>query len=331
MAALTAYLTTTNVLTDARELVASPPAAETYVVSTLQMPQNGTGWVELHARAEAASAGSYQGSEPAPSGHGFLYNVTDLEAQKILSGTWTPAIKLATGGASNTVTLVLHVRAFIRHSNGTYDQIGSDINSNSRQLSGATATALTFAGTALGESAEFAAGDKLYIDLIAEVTTGFSSSTATRRVFRLYENGGAADAVVTPGYQPANPPKSTEVGEVGLELVDIPGTRTNHKIRIRGRLQGGTGVFKAALYEGTTDRSGELTSSAVSLTLATYDLAVSDAAAAAITDYNNLSVKFWAYSANGNGTVAEIADIWLEMPLPAEEPPANPTAFLAFL
>lgn len=114
-------------------------------------------------------------------------------------------------------------------------------------------------------------------------------------------------------YTPAA--KSTSVAEVSLASYGTPSEQTNHAIKVRARTtSGSTGVIKAALYEGTTNRSGDLTSSALTNSLANYTLAIPNASAANITDYSNLSIKFWGYDSAGNALVFEVADIYLELP-----------------
>jgi hypothetical protein len=63
-------------------------------------------------------------------------------------------------------------------------------------------------------------------------------------------------------------------------------------------------------------RSGTapLITSLLTNSLADYSLAVSDASAATITDYSNLSIKFWGHDSAGNALVFEIAKIYLELP-----------------
>jgi hypothetical protein len=72
--------------------------------------------------------------------------------------------------------------------------------------------------------------------------------------------------------------------------------------------------MRAALYEGSTNRSGDLESTALSTSLANYTLSISDASAANITDYQNLSIRFWGYAAGGGSIVFEVDQLYLEVP-----------------
>jgi hypothetical protein len=110
-------------------------------------------------------------------------------------------------------------------------------------------------------------------------------------------------------------PQSTPVAEISLPDGGTPSEQTNHSIKIRARTtSGSTGVIKAALYEGTTNRSGDLISDPLTNSLVDYTLAIPDASAANITDYSNLSIKIWGYAPNGGSLVFEVADIYLELP-----------------
>lgn len=110
------------------------------------------------------------------------------------------------------------------------------------------------------------------------------------------------------------PPTQTAVAEVSLASASTPDTRTSHSIKVRARTTAGAGTLRAALYEGATNRSGDLESSALTTSLADYTLAIPDAAAANITDYSNLGIRFWGYAASGGAIVFEVDQLWLEVP-----------------
>lgn len=128
----------------------------------------------------------------------------------------------------------------------------------------------------------------------------------------------ARNAAVVIAVRPLPPPKSTSVARVSLGSYGEPSTRTAHSIKVRARTtSGSTGVLKAALYEGANDRSGELTSSALTNSLADYTLSIPDASAANITSYSDLEIRFWGYDPNGGALVFEVADLYLEVPASA--------------
>lgn len=126
-------------------------------------------------------------------------------------------------------------------------------------------------------------------------------------------NGIATVIAVRPAAPP--PPTSTSVAEISLASHGTPSEYTNHSIKIRARTtSGSTGVIKAALYEGATNRSGDLTSSVLTNSLADYTLTIPNASAENITDYSDLSIRFWGYDSAGNALVFEVADVYLELP-----------------
>lgn len=127
-------------------------------------------------------------------------------------------------------------------------------------------------------------------------------------------------------------PKSTGIARVSLSAGDTPDTRTAHVIKAKVRISsGGAGTFKVALYEGANNRSGDLESSALTGTLASYSFPIADADAEDITNYSDLEIRFWGYSAIGNPIVIELEQLWLEIPEMGEALPEQPNKFLAFI
>jgi hypothetical protein len=112
------------------------------------------------------------------------------------------------------------------------------------------------------------------------------------------------------------PYKQTAVAEVSLASHGTPAFYTNHSIKIKARTtSGSSGVLKVALYEGATNRSGNLETPYLTNTLTNYTLNIPEAVAATITDYSNLSIKFWGYDLGGNALVFEVSEIYLELPI----------------
>lgn len=114
----------------------------------------------------------------------------------------------------------------------------------------------------------------------------------------------------------AGTPSSIAAGRVSLGPGGEPDTRTAHNVKVRARKTAGTGtvVVRAALYEGASNRSGDLGSSALTTSLAEYTLAIANADAEDITDYGNLELRLWAVSTTGDAVDVEIAEAWLETP-----------------
>jgi hypothetical protein len=144
-------------------------------------------------------------------------------------------------------------------------------------------------------------------------TAHLASTTATSNpgTFSAATGAWRAQTIVV---HPAPPPTQTAVAEVSLASVSEPTTRTSHSIKVRARTTAGAGTLKAALYEGATNRSGDLESSALTTSLADYTLAIPDASAANIIDYSNLSVRFWGYAAGGGSIVFEVDQVYVEVP-----------------
>ena len=114
-------------------------------------------------------------------------------------------------------------------------------------------------------------------------------------------------------------PTATTVARVSLSAGATPQTRTLHSIVARAKKASGTGVVNlwVALYEGGTNRSGDIQSAPLTTALADYELAIDDGAAATIGSYSNLEVRFWATSSTGDVIDVDVADIYLQ--IPAEE------------
>jgi len=141
-------------------------------------------------------------SAPSPSGNGWLFDVTTLEAQQFIAGSWSGNIKLrCTGGGSVTGNII--VRAYIRSSGGTYTSIGS-ITLTGQSITSSSGT-FTLSATSFAQSAAFSTGDKLYFDVIVKITatSGLGSSSA----FSIYQSNTAnigSTAILnlaTAGYQ----------------------------------------------------------------------------------------------------------------------------------
>jgi hypothetical protein len=206
MTALTAYLTSTTdtLLTTAKQITAVAPSSETSVANTCKKL---TGWGELFT-VTGQTAWPALGSIGAPSGEGALWDVTTLEKQRIAAGTWTPKVKLV---VSSGLTAAIHVRAYKRSSAGVYTAIGDW----STAATSITTTATVFSPTATSVALmDFAVGDKLYLDYWLDITVAGGSTTGTVSIF---ENGGANDAVATPGYAP------TPVTASGAALLSLSG------------------------------------------------------------------------------------------------------------
>jgi hypothetical protein len=304
MTALTAYLssTTATTVTTAKTLLATAPASSTSV--TNKTGKSASGWGVLHTIAYS-TAFAAAASEPAFGDvNGAILDDTSLEGQTIAAGSWSCSMHFSS--SSGTLTGVIYVRVGKRSSAGVY----TEIVNMAAASTGFTSAGQTVTASGTGAATAFAVGDKLYMQIDLQITANTSSSaTATTSVF---ENGGALESVVTPGY--AATLSQTGVYRMSLAAGHTPATRTSHSLNVRARTTSGAGTIRMALYEGATNRSGDLESSALTTSLANYTLPISDANAASITDYSNLEIRLWGYAAAGGAIVFEVDQVWLEAP-----------------
>lgn len=148
---------------------------------------------------------------------------------------------------------------------------------------------------------------------------GTSNDIAADGGYRIATSGTSSAAAVVTGTSAASEqhgawmtrlrvhttdPTDTAVAEISLASVATPDVDTDHTIKVRARYSGtptldGVATMRAALYEGANNRSGDLETSALTTSLANYDLAIPEASAANITDYSNLGIRFWGHTADG--------------------------------
>src|SRR6266704_305241 len=159
-----------------------------------------TGYGEIPANGTAA-AWPALGSLPAQSSKGWLYDTTSLEFQQFIAGNWQwlDRVKISVG----TATADLIVR-FSKYNAGVYTTLGT-ITLSGQSLN-TTITQFTSALTALGVFNFPNAGDKLYIDRFANITTNGSGSGAATLSLQSCNNAGLGRAnnaeLRSPGYQP---------------------------------------------------------------------------------------------------------------------------------
>lgn len=149
-----------------------------------------------------------------------------------------------------------------------------------------------------------------------------SVTLATKPVLKLRKNAATTDATAADSlmalvaFIPAATPTATNVARVSLTTGQTPISREKHKIIVRAKKVSGSGTvkLKCALYEGSNNRSGDLESSALSTSLATYEFAISKASAESISDYSNLELRFSGVSSTGDKVEVEVADAKVMLP-----------------
>lgn len=148
---------------------------------------------------------------------------------------------------------------------------------------------------------------KIFGKVLMPITFG---KDVTSRLPGAYGAGGYGDGIY---YGLGS--KQTPVAEISLASHAAPAVRNRHTIKFRARTTSGSGaVMYAALFEGTTNRSGILVTGALTTSFADYTLTIPDVGAASITSYSNLSIKIWGYDPSGAGLVFQIARLTLNLP-----------------
>jgi hypothetical protein len=199
--ALTAYLTSTasaSTLTTANVLYSTSGSPATTNKNSLI--NKVTGWGEVWSQGNS-SVWAGAGSEPAPSGHGWILDSTVLEGQQFAAANWSGTITVKMNSAI-TASVTFHLRAYKRSSSGVYTNI-VDIAASSASLSSSNTT-VTFSATA-GSAMSFSTGDKLYIDVVGNITVAPFSSGFSIEIIDLSTDtsgltGSTAAEMVTPGY-----------------------------------------------------------------------------------------------------------------------------------
>lgn len=168
MTALLLYGTTavSSTLSTAAKLANATGGTATTVNTSINA---GNGYYELLGLGGTSSANA---SLPAPTGNGWLWDVTTLEAQTIGSGTWTliGTISIASGTlGSSTLTL----RAYKRSSGGVYTALCASTSSTFTVSTTNSVESLTASGVS---SMAFSTGDKLYADAFLNGNPGSARS-----------------------------------------------------------------------------------------------------------------------------------------------------------
>ncbi len=211
------FIWTMNPLTTAKMYLDPPSAVTTKDIVQNEINTPGTSSVFTLLQAYTAMQ-AYIAAHPAwqtgtwlsgasigsPTGSGWMLDATTLDAQQIVAGTWQATLKLAAfqgGSQVGSLGANLFVRAF-KYSGGLYTQlvqmeldsitIGSGLDFNLPSTAGTFAT--------------FAPGDKLYIDVWANITS--NTNMASNQAIRIQKisndtsglTGSSEAEIVTPGF-----------------------------------------------------------------------------------------------------------------------------------
>lgn len=202
MTSLTLYglSSAASTIATAAQMTASSGGSSTTTRNTLIGQSTGFGEI-----AAEGTASAWQGlySLLAPSGMGFLFDVTILEQQQINAGNWTPSIELNTSVGS--VTADIYARVYLYY-NGIFWPASSSLGPNYAVLAGQsiTTTPTTYALPAMAlPNLYLLAGYKLYCDVWLNITSNASGSNSAAIALTVSSSsqGVPSCQIVTPGYQ----------------------------------------------------------------------------------------------------------------------------------
>src|SRR6266568_4700478 len=176
-------------------LMTSTGAGADLTKTTLIGTASGYGTLRSQGNAGAWPAA---GSLPAFNGFGWLWDVTTLEGNTLVGGNFTPSFRLFDTTGLTTVDLYFRVA---KVNAGVYTQIGSTFVKSGVVIT-AVSTIITMTAVSLPTTG-FSTGDKLYIQLDANITTPNGSGVTTVTVVMSNSSTlGQANSVqlITQGY-----------------------------------------------------------------------------------------------------------------------------------
>ncbi len=194
---LTVYGTHTAAATiaTANTLMTSTGAGADLTKTTLIGTASGYGTLRSQGNAGAWPAA---GSLPAFNGFGWLWDVTTLEGNTLVGGNFTPSFRLFDTTGLTTIDLYFRVA---KVNAGVYTQIGSTFVKSGVVIT-AVSTIITMTAVSLPTTG-FSTGDKLYIQLDANITTPNGNGVTTVTVVMSNSSTlGQANSVqlITQGY-----------------------------------------------------------------------------------------------------------------------------------
>lgn len=177
-----------------------------------------TGYGELFGLG-TASPWPARTSIGTPSGNGWLFDATTLEGTKIDAGVFTVKCDLGTDNVS-AITASVTGRVYVRHSDGSYTLLGKSTLTGMSLTSSGTSASFTIPVNAV----RLLGGDKLYLDLWANITANSVGNSALKlAVFHLSTDTSTGDVrseLVTPGYEPFSGVVFMHAGQDITDAVD---------------------------------------------------------------------------------------------------------------
>lgn len=166
-----------------------------------------TGWGEVTSQSTSA-AWAAAASQPTPTGLGFIWDSTALESNSLQPGTYTGAVRLnMIGSGAVSITADVHARLFkYTTSTGIYTPIADTVLAGQTITTTKTVFAPVFTTT---DYTNFGVGEKLYIDILCNVTANTNTGTVSISLNNLSldvvgQTGSTSADVATPGYAPTS-------------------------------------------------------------------------------------------------------------------------------
>ena len=188
--------------------------------------------------------------------------------------------------------------------------------------SGTVPVTITPSATEQRESTDASTAPLIVTPAGAEYTEVVDAATAVVTItpsgVDVKEQGGDSATVpvtITPSATEVVP-RTTGVYRFSISPLQVPQTRTEHKIMVRAAKTNAAhvGTVKVQLYEGATPITAEIESTAVTTTPTDYTLSIPDADAEDISSYNDLEVRARGFSSTSDPTVFRIYQAWVEIP-----------------
>jgi len=227
--ALTVYMQEVNAsstLSTANALIENGTTGASNTNKNSTIASGTTGWGEIFAQGTSNAWGA-GGSAPSPSGNGWLDDGTTLVGNHFDTGTWTATVKMNMG--SGSVTADIHVRAYQRSSGGVYTLI-ADMLASAQSIT-TSSSVFTCTASSVAASNAFVTGDKLYVDVLLNITASSSGTTIKIQESSSGTQGYTNAQVVSPGYL-----ASTQIDKDVVLRARIQAL-VNKDVRLRGRLQ----------------------------------------------------------------------------------------------
>lgn len=198
--ALTEFLITTASVnaSTANKMLENASTGGTLTNKNTNLVSGTTGWVELWSQGNP-SASTGAGSEPSPSGHGWLDDST-LTGNNFVSGTWTATINLETTTTGSFVCDI-HFRAFQHNVISLVDTLIAEMVLASQTVISTAFTTFNVSATGIAASNSFGSNDHLYLDCLLNITSNGTTGNMRVQMSSSATLGNVQAQLLTPGFQ----------------------------------------------------------------------------------------------------------------------------------